>query len=68
MPSFHFKIRSIILESLALVLDHDTGGAIKGAGRVDLFCGRGESAKQFAGPLQDRDAEIYYLFPREYLP
>lgn len=46
------------------VLDHDTGGAIKGAGRVDLFCGRGEDAKKMAGPLQDSEAEIYYLYPR----
>lgn len=46
------------------VLDHDTGGAIKGAGRVDLFCGRGESAKKMAGPLQDGEAEIFYLYPR----
>ncbi len=49
------------------VLDHDTGGAIKGAGRVDLFCGRGENAKKMAGPLQDTEAEIYYLYPRAFL-
>lgn len=45
------------------VLDQDTGGAIKGPGRVDLFCGRGEEASLLAGQLQDKGAEISYLFP-----
>ena len=34
------------------VLNQDTGGAIKGVGRVDLFCGTGEAAEKVAGPLK----------------
>jgi membrane-bound lytic murein transglycosylase A len=64
--SFRNPIDNTIISRL--VLDHDTGGAIKGAGRVDLFCGRGESAKKMAGPLQDSSAEIYYLYPKASLP
>jgi membrane-bound lytic murein transglycosylase A len=46
------------------VLDHDTGGAITGPGRVDLFWGRGEEAKRNAGAMKQR-GRLYYLLPRE---
>ncbi len=49
------------------VLDQDTGGAIKGFGRVDLFCGRGPEAATMAGPLQ-AEADLYYLLPKSLLP
>ncbi len=42
------------------VLDQDTGGAIRGAGRVDIFMGTGDRAKQRAGLIKD-DGELYYL-------
>ncbi|OIP68711.1 MAG: murein transglycosylase [Oscillatoriales cyanobacterium CG2_30_44_21] len=42
------------------VLDQDTGGAIKGAGRVDIFMGTGDRAKQRAGLIKG-DGELYYL-------
>ncbi|MDX1976768.1 MAG: MltA domain-containing protein [Pseudanabaenaceae cyanobacterium bins.68] len=42
------------------VLDQDTGGAITGAGRVDIFMGTGEQAKQRAG-LMSHMGELYYL-------
>jgi membrane-bound lytic murein transglycosylase A len=42
------------------VLDQDTGGAIKGAGRVDIFMGTGQIAKDRAG-LINNDGELYYL-------
>jgi membrane-bound lytic murein transglycosylase A len=42
------------------VLNQDTGGAIKGAGRVDLFCGRGPDAELTAGNLQ-QDGDLYFL-------
>ena len=42
------------------VLDQDTGGAIKGAGRVDIFMGTGQVAKDRAG-LINSDGELYYL-------
>lgn len=42
------------------VLDQDTGGAIRGAGRVDIFMGTGDQAKQRAGLIKG-DGELYYL-------
>ncbi|MGL5033701.1 MAG: murein transglycosylase A [Microcystaceae cyanobacterium] len=42
------------------VLDHDTGGAIKGAGRVDIFMGTGKLAGDRAGLMSD-DGQLYYL-------
>ncbi|MBX7138636.1 MAG: MltA domain-containing protein [Oligoflexia bacterium] len=46
-----------------LVLDQDTGGAITGPGRVDLFWGRGEEAKRYAGIIKGR-GRLYYLVPK----
>ena len=42
------------------VLDQDTGGAILGAGRVDIFMGTGASAGDRAG-LISGTGELYYL-------
>lgn len=42
------------------VLDQDTGSAIKGAGRVDIFFGTGDMAKKKAG-LVDWTGDLYYL-------
>lgn len=46
-----------------LVADQDSGGAIKGGGRVDLFWGRGKEAGSVAGTI-DQTAELAYLVPR----
>jgi membrane-bound lytic murein transglycosylase A len=45
------------------VVDQDSGGAITGTGRADLFCGRGDVAKREAGVLQNK-ARLLYLVPR----
>ncbi|UBF29429.1 murein transglycosylase A [Kovacikia minuta CCNUW1] len=42
------------------VLDQDTGGAIKGAGRVDIFMGTGKQAGDRAG-LINAPGKLYYL-------
>ncbi len=42
------------------VLNQDAGGAITGAGRVDLFCGRGREAEIAAGHLRE-EGELYFL-------
>jgi membrane-bound lytic murein transglycosylase A len=42
------------------VVNQDTGGAIKGAGRADLFWGRGSYAETAAGHLQ-HDGELFFL-------
>ncbi len=46
------------------VMNQDTGGAIKGAGRVDLFYGWGDSAELTAGNLQ-HEGELYFLVRRK---
>ncbi len=42
------------------VLNQDTGGAITGPGRVDLFWGRGREAEIAAGHLKE-EGELYFL-------
>jgi membrane-bound lytic murein transglycosylase A len=42
------------------VLDQDTGSAIKGPGRVDIFMGTGNLAGDRAGLMSD-DGQLYYL-------
>jgi membrane-bound lytic murein transglycosylase A len=42
------------------VLNHDTGGVIKGPGRVDIFCGRGIEAEQIAGSFKE-NGDLYFL-------
>jgi membrane-bound lytic murein transglycosylase A len=46
-----------------LVLAQDTGGAIRGPARADLFWGWGEPAARAAGPMQER-ATLHVLQPR----
>lgn len=46
-----------------LVLAQDTGGAIRGPARADLFWGWGEAAAHAAGPMQEQ-ATLYVLQPR----
>ncbi len=49
-----------------LVLDQDSGGAITGGGRVDLFWGTGAEAQQSAGVMK-QTAELFYLVPKDTL-
>ena len=46
------------------VVAQDTGGMIKGAGRVDLFCGTGDEAEMLAGSLKER-GELYFLVKKK---
>ena len=45
------------------VLNQDTGGSIRGPGRVDLFFGRGAEAGELAGRTK-HGGELYFLVPR----
>ncbi len=45
------------------VVAQDVGGAIKGKGRVDLFCGVGDNAGALAGPLNEQ-ITLVSLFPK----
>ena len=46
------------------VLDQDTGSAIKGAGRVDIFMGTGKLAGHRAG-LMNGTGQLYYLLLKD---
>lgn len=46
------------------VLDQDTGSAIKGAGRVDIFMGTGQAAQDQAGLIKS-SGRLYYLLLKE---
>lgn len=45
------------------VLSQDTGSAIKGAGRIDIFCGGGSEAEEVAGRLKET-GELYFLIKK----
>lgn len=48
------------------VFDQDTGGAIRGPDRLDLYWGQGRLAGQTAGVMKNW-GRLYYLFPNERL-
>jgi membrane-bound lytic murein transglycosylase A len=50
-----------------LTVAQDTGSAIRGAGRADLFWGAGERAAILAGRMQSR-GRLYVLWPRRPSP
>ena len=43
------------------MLDQDTGGAIRAAGRADIYMGTGPQAEVLAG-RQAAEGQLYYLF------
>lgn len=45
------------------VLNQDVGNAIKGPGRIDLFCGSGEEAAAVAGKLKEA-GELFFLIKK----
>lgn len=45
------------------VLNQDTGGSIRGPGRVDLFFGQGDEAGELAGRTKHL-GELYFLIPK----
>ncbi|MBF0428048.1 MAG: MltA domain-containing protein [Magnetococcales bacterium] len=46
------------------VVNQDTGGAIRGAGRVDLFFGFGDKVEYQAGVMKQSDSTLYFIAPR----
>jgi membrane-bound lytic murein transglycosylase A len=49
------------------VLNQDAGAAIKGAGRVDIFCGDDANAERLAGSFKEK-GDIYILLSRKDRP
>jgi membrane-bound lytic murein transglycosylase A len=52
-----------LIQSSRLVLDQDTGSAIRGPGRVDLFMGTGEEARKKANMMYST-GELFYLLSK----
>ncbi len=50
-----------------LVFNQDTGGAIRGSRRVDLFCGAGEEAEKMAGVMK-QPGRLFFLAPKKEPP
>jgi len=48
------------------LFDQDTGGAIRTAGRADLYLGIGPEAEELAGRTKV-EGQLYYLFPKNVL-
>ena len=46
------------------MLDQDTGGAIRTAGRADVYLGSGDEAEQVAGATRS-EGQLYYFFVKE---
>jgi len=58
LDSDHNVTRRVAFSRFVLV--QDQGSAIKGPGRVDLFCGFGQEAQATAGSLKEK-GELYFL-------
>ena len=57
-----FAFAAVDLERpVGFVLDQDTGGAIRAAGRCDVYKGLGDQAGKLAGGTY-REGKLYYLF------
>jgi membrane-bound lytic murein transglycosylase A len=57
-----FAFVSVDLDrSVGFALDQDTGGAIRAAGRCDVYMGVGDNASELAGGTY-REGRLYYLF------
>jgi membrane-bound lytic murein transglycosylase A len=50
------------------VVDQDSGGAIRAAGRADLYIGIGEEAEKVAGQVYDEGRLYYILLKAQSLP
>ncbi|MHB8093253.1 MAG: MltA domain-containing protein [Syntrophales bacterium] len=61
-PRGMFAFAAVELDSpVGFVLDQDTGGAIRAAGRCDVYMGVGDKAGELAGGTY-REGSLYYLF------
>jgi membrane-bound lytic murein transglycosylase A len=62
-----FDANQDIVEWLPLsrfILNQDEGSAIKGPGRVDIFCGSGDKAELLAGSLKEK-GKLYFLVKKK---
>jgi membrane-bound lytic murein transglycosylase A len=64
LPESNRPTQRVLQPTSRYVLDQDTGGAIRGAGRVDIFMGTGTQAGDRAG-LINSSGQLYYLLLKE---
>jgi membrane-bound lytic murein transglycosylase A len=64
LPYFTEKNQLVWQQVNRYVLDQDTGSAIKGPGRVDVFMGTGPQAEARAGGIKSTGT-LYYLLLKE---
>lgn len=50
-------------KEIRFVVNQDTGGAIAGPGRVDLFTGFGDEAESTAGHMKSEGSSLYFIAP-----
>lgn len=68
LPAMGDDGRTVAEGSLTrFVLNHDRGGAIRGAGRVDFFWGRGQEATERAGVMK-QPGRFFFLVPKNKSP
>jgi membrane-bound lytic murein transglycosylase A len=61
-PRAMFALAAVDLDRpIGFALDQDTGGAIRAAGRCDVYMGIGDQAGELAGKTY-REGQLYYLF------
>ncbi|MGP8153546.1 MAG: MltA domain-containing protein [Smithella sp.] len=61
-PRAMFAFAAVDLDTpVGFALDQDTGGAIRAAGRCDVYMGVGDHAGELAGKTY-REGQLYYLF------
>ncbi len=61
-PRAMFAFAAVDLDkAIGFALDQDTGGAIRAAGRCDVYMGVGDRAGELAGKTY-REGQLYYLF------
>ena len=61
-PRAMFAFAAVDLDKpVGFALDQDTGGAIRAAGRCDVYMGVGDAAAELAGKTY-REGRLYYLF------
>ncbi|MBF0174577.1 MAG: MltA domain-containing protein [Magnetococcales bacterium] len=51
-------------DDVRFVVNQDTGGAIRGPGRVDLFTGFGDEAERVAGIMKSEGSALYFIMPK----
>jgi len=64
LPDFDENGKQIMRPMRFFALDQDRGGAIRSAGRCDIFLGLGEEAMRRAGHVLSR-GRMYYLFLKQ---